>query len=271
MGLSVTFVSGLRGSGKSTLIRRMIDSLYQTPPHYIRLVHTQSNKHRPAAGPHAPPQCGVATARWLDYDDAHIFEILPTALTAIHKDDRFGSVIIEADAEPSLRHAYPYDNRLFVMPLPESNSTVFRDPRRAAAELERVLDDTAVFAAEIFGLFTEPGQEEVDPPEARPDITCSQMRGFLNSPLGDELATRIQLQQPYHGMVESDVIVVNPGVGRRGPQTAECLRRIERLVARVRGVSNRHTELFLCDLRDDEGNVCEKLMKAIEPMCLGGK
>lgn len=270
MGLSVTFVSGLRCSGKSALIRRMVDGLFKTEPHYLRLVHSGSSKHRPQTGPKPPPQCGIATARWLDYDDEHIFEILPGALEAIHHRDRYGSVIIEADAEPSLRHAYPYDYRLFVMPLPAGNNTVFRDPRRAATELQRVLDDTALFASEIFGLFTEPGQEEVDPPEARPDLTETQMRGFLYSPLGDELATRIQLQQPYHGLVESDVIVVNPGVGERGPETAECLRRIERLVARVRGLSDRCSELFLCDPRDQNGKVCEKLLKALEPMCQGG-
>lgn len=271
MGLSVTFVSGLRCSGKSALIRRMIDGLFKTEPHYLRLVHSQSGKHRPPTGPKPPPHDGIATARWLDYDDEDIFEILPEALTAIHHRDRYGSVIIEADAEPSLRHAYPYDHRVFVMPLPGSTNAVFRDARRAATELQRVLDDTAMFASEIFGLFAEPQLADVDPSEARADLTATQMRGFLQSPLGDELATRIQLQQPYHGLVESDVIVVNPGVGERGPETAECLRRVERLVARVRCVSDRSTELFLCDPRDQNGKVCKKLLKALEPMCRGGR
>ena len=86
-------------------------------------------------------------------------------------------------------------------------------PTRAAEELRRVLDDTAAFASEIFGLFTN--REDREPSEPRPELSATQMRGFLYSPLGDELATRIQLLQPYHGLVESDVIVVNTQTGER--------------------------------------------------------
>lgn len=271
MGLCVTFVSGLRCSGKSALIQAMIDRLWKTEPHYIRLVKTGSGKHPPKTSSKRAPQCGVATASWLEYDPEHIFEILPEALTAIHKRDRYGSVVIEADADPTLRHAYPYDHRVFVMPKPGSKKEVFRDAARAAEEFQRALDDTVAFASEIFGLFADQRQDEADPSEDRPDLTDSQMRGFLYSPLGDELATRIQLQRPYHGLVESDVVVVNPSVGATGPETAECLRRIQRLLERIRGVSERHSELFLCDPRKQDGKVCKKLFKALRPMCQGGK
>jgi hypothetical protein len=96
------------------------------------------------------------------------------------------------------------------------------------------------------------------------------MRGFLYSPLGDELATRIQLQQTYHGLVESDVIVVNPGVGETGPGTAECLGRIRRLLQRIRRIPERHGDLFLCDPRNPDRKVYKKLLKALQPMCRGG-
>ena len=234
MGLGVTFVSGPRCSGKSTLIRRMIDRLYSDQPHYLRLVAAGSDKRPPKPTGKPIAECGVASARWVDYDAEHVFEVLPDALTAIHRRDRFGSVIIEADADPNLRHAYPYDYRVFIMPTPGAVTEVFRDPARAAEELKRVLDDTAAFASEIYGLFSTNGHDEVDPSEERADLTDSQMRGFLYSPMGDELATRIQLRQPYHGLVESDVIVVNPGVGASGPETADCVRRIEKLLKRIR-------------------------------------
>lgn len=270
MGLTVTFVSGPRCSGKSSLIRAMIDRLWKNEPHYVRLVRIGSGKQPPRQTPKPIPQCGVASARWLEYDPEHIFEVLPNALTAIHRRDRYGSVVIEADADPTLRHAYPYDYRVFIMPMPLTVSDVFRDAARAADELQRVLDDTVAFASEIFGLFTQPGQDEVDPPEDRPALTDTQMRGFLYSPLGDELATRIQLQQTYHGLVESDVIVVNPGVGETGPGTAECLGRIRRLLQRIRRIPERHGDLFLCDPRNPDRKVYKKLLKALQPMCRAG-
>jgi hypothetical protein len=249
----------------------MIDRLWKIEPHYLRLVKAGSDKRPPKPSSKKPPRCGVASARWIEYDEEHIFEILPEALTAIHRRDRYGSVVIEADADKALRHAYPYDHRVFLMPLPSTVAALFRDPTRAADEIKRVLDDTAAFASEIFGLFSHPYPDEVEPSEERVDMTDSQMRGFLYSPLGDELATRIQLQQPYHGLVESDVIVVNTSVGEKGPETADCLRRIERLLERVRGVSGRRSELFLCDLRDLNGKVSKKLLKTLKPMCRGGE
>ena len=270
MGLSVTFVSGLRGCGKSTIILEMIDRLWKKEPHYIRLVKVGSDK-RPPRVTTRPPKAGVASARWLEYQADNVFEVLSEALTAIHKKDRFGSVVLEAETDPVLRHAYPYDHRVFIMPMPETINTVFRDPRRAATELQHVLDDTAAFASEIFGLFDEADCDDVDPSEPRQNLSDTGMRGFLYSPLGDELATRIQLQPAYHGLVESDVIIVNTSVGAQGSETTECLRRVERLLKRVRGSTERHGELFLCDPKDHNNKTCKKMMKTLGPMCRGGK
>ena len=272
MGLSVAFVSGLRRSGKSALIQAMIHRLWKTPPHYLRLAKTGSDKIPPKpCSDKATGECGVASARWLEYDPEHVFAILPEALAAIHRRDRYGSVVIEADADPNLRCAYPYDYRVFVMPLPRSIHEIFRATDRAAEELRRVLDDTAAFASEIFGLFDRNTEDTPEPSEDRPDMTAAQMRGFLHSPLGDELATRIQLQQPYHGLVESDVIVVNTRVGERSPETEEFLRRVGRLLARIRGVSGRPGELFMSALCDQDGSIDRPLLRALKPMCAGGK
>lgn len=271
MGLSVTFVSGPRSSGKSTIIRAMIDRLCKAEPHYVRLVMSGSDKTPPKISAKRIPPCGVASARWLEYDAENVFEILPEALTLIYGKDRYGTVMIEADADPILRHAYPYDHRVFVMPLPPQVNSVFREAKRAAEEFHRVLDDTAAFASEIFGLFKDAQHEDVDPSEDRGELTGTQMRGFIESPLGDELATRIQLKQAYHGLVESDVIIVNAGVGASGSETAECLRRIERLLQRIRGASGHRGEMFLCDPRNTNGKVVRRLFAALNPMCQGGK
>jgi hypothetical protein len=271
MGLSVTFVSGPRAAGKSALIHSMLDHVWKKPPHYLRLVPIGSDKRPPVGSEGTTSQCHVASARWLEYEPELVFDILPGALSGIHKKDRYGAVVIEADADPALRHAYPYDHRIFVMPLPQTLQDVFRDSVRAAHELRRALDDTAAFATEIFGLFAKDGMDDGDCSEPRPPLSRTQMRGFLYSPLGDELATRIQLQPPYHGLVESDVIVVNTSIGTSNEQTAECLRRIERLLERVRGKSGRRGELFLCDPVDVNTRQCKALQKALEPMCQGGK
>lgn len=270
MGLGVVFVSGPRRSGKSELIRTMIDRVYDQQPHYIRLTPAGSDKKRPAPSARPAPKCGVASARWLEYDAERIFEVLPSALTAIHRTDRFGSVVIEADTDPALRSAYPYDYRVFVMPMPSGIGDVFRSSHGAAAEFRRVLDDTTAFASEFFGLFEGRGSDDVDPPEDRPDLSVAQMRRFLQSPLGDELASRIQLMAPYHGLVESDVIVINNALGEPGRKSRDCIARIELLLERARAHSHCSTELFHCDPSNLDGEICRKLLNALRPMCVGG-
>lgn len=271
MGLSVLFVSGPRRTGKSALIRTMLDRSWRTPPHYIRLLLIGGDKQPPKNPPVPSADSGVASATWLEYDMEQVFDVLPGALCAIHKRDRYGSVVIEADADPVLRCAYPYDYRVFVMPCPDSVHDVFRESTEAAAELKHVLEDTAAFASEIFGLFAGGRCLDADPPEERSDLTATQMRGFLHSPLGDELATRIQLQPPYHGLVESDVVLMNTAVGAAGPAADECVCRIERLFDRIRGSSDRRAELFRCDPHDIRDKTCQRLYNALRPMCVGGR
>jgi len=271
MGLNVLFVSGLRRSGKSALIQAMVETLWKKAPHYIRLVDRASRKAASRRTGASSEKCPVASAQWLEYEPDQVFEVLPTALSRIHHEDRFGAVMIEADADPALRHAYPYDHRVFVMPIPSGVDQVFRDPRRAADELQRVLDDTAAFASEIFGLFHDEGIDNPEPSEDRPALTQSHARSFLHSPLGDELATRIQLQPPYHGLVESDVIVINSQVGKLGPGPTACVQRIDRLLERIKQVDGKRAQLFFCNPIDRSGRDCKKLIKALRPMCTSGK
>ena len=267
MGLSVTFVSGPRRAGKTALIKVMADHLWPAPPHYVRLARSRKDDPSLSSQAALPPRCRVADAQWLGYDDDRVFEVLSDTLSAIHHQDRYGSVVVEADADAVLRHAYPYDHRVFIMPVPADLQEVFRDPERAAVEFRRVLDDTAAFASEIFGLFAG-GTDENEPHEDRSELGPGEMRGFLNSPLGDELATRIQLQQAYHGLVESDVIVVNTKRGNASAETEDCLKRLGHLLERTRGT--RHSELFVCDPCDPGDKVRRTLIAALKPMCQGG-
>jgi len=270
MGLNVVFISGVRRSGKSALIQGMIEALCEMPQHYIRLVNKASRKAQARGAAKPTEKSPFASAQWLEYDAERVFEVLPAALAKIHQQDRFGSVLIEADADPALRHAYSYDHRIFVMPIPAGVQDVFRDPARAAEELKRVLDDTAVFASEIFGLFDDENVDDAQPSENRPPMTAGHARSFLYSPLGDELATRIQLQQPYHGLVESDVIVVNSQVGKLGPGPTACVQRIERLLERVKQPDGSRPQLFFCNPVDRNGRDCKRLLHVLDPMCRGG-
>ena len=271
MGLSVTFVSGPRRSGKSAVIRAMIDRLWRHAPHYIRLVRIGSGKRPPKQPVQEPADLGVASARWLRYDDERIYEVLPEALTVIHRRDRFGSVVIEADADPVVRHAYPYDHRLFVMPVPESMNDIFRTPGEAAEALRDLLKDTATFASEMFGLLEEDPADSETGGEERSDLTATQWRGFLYSPLGDELTTRVQLQPPYHGLVESDVVIVNTAVGSAAVDGNPCLEKTTQLLSHLRKLSGHGSELYICDIHGDHDPIRRQLLKALKPMCRGGK
>ncbi|MFQ5490762.1 MAG: hypothetical protein ACE5GE_08590 [Phycisphaerae bacterium] len=268
MGLSVTFINGPRRSGKSTLIQIMLDELYKKPPHYLRLAALDGDKHPPRGNGKPKNQCGVRSAHWLNYDQDLIYEVLPQALTDIHKADRYGTVLIEADADPHLRNVYPYDRRVFVMPAPDSLHQVFRTAKQAAHALRDVLDDTTTFAREIYGMLDAPddGHDSDSEHEARAAFTVSQMRGFLKSPLGEELATRIQFQPDYHGLVESDAVLINTGVGGMSPVIDNCVARLEKILARLRGPSARKNVIFCCDLADPKDPLRKKLLKQLKEL-----
>jgi hypothetical protein len=271
LGLTVTFVSGIRRSGKSALIDVMIGQFCETRPHYVRLVQSHGDKHLPKQPARPTRDLGVASARWIEYDNERTFEVMQETLTAIHRRDRYGMVLIEADADPVLRHAYPYDHRVFVMPVPQEMGTVFREPAEAAEEMRRVLDDTTMFASEFFGLLAENSCDDADPSEERPDLSATQMRGFLYSPLGDELATRMLLHPRYNGLIESDVIVVNTAAIEATPATKPCLDRLARLLERMRGTCNRGGELFLCNMDGSQTRLPRALGKALKQLCQPGK
>lgn len=257
---NVIFVSGPRHSGKTTLVHLMAACATNgESPHYIRLVPVEDQ-----TGPRLTLLGDLKTSNlssWkrVNYDATRIFELLPECLRQIAELRGSRTILIEADADPALRYAYPYDQRIFVMRCPETVKEVFRSPNEAAVALREVMDDTAAFASEMFGLFDATGLEEDEPltthrlsdrgtvREERMEITAVQMRRFMNSPLGAEVASRIQLQPPYHSLMESDLIVVNMGVGAMTDVVDRVIRQVQTMINRLGGGRLNRPQLVACD------------------------
>lgn len=268
MGLHVIMVTGPRRAGKSALISCLLKEVCTSEPHYIRLAAVQGTKRAPRKGGRPAGGCGVVTATWVNYDPARVFETLPDALTAIHRRDRRGCVVIEADADPNLRHAYPYDCRIFVMPAPNEVHDVFRTPQQAREVLQSVLHDTALFAGEIFGLAADDGSVD-EAHEPHPDMSDSQIVQLMRTPLGRELNSRIQCQPEYHDIVESDVVVMNTGVGGTSSAADDVVCRLEKLIQQARPGGNRRPEVFCCDITDPQDPRRQKLFGHLDTLYAG--
>ena len=271
MGATVTLVSGPRRSGKSTVIREMIDQCYTGAPHYVRLTRADGDKQKPLCVAAPADDCGVVSACWVRYDAGRVFELLPERLAAIHRRHRNSDIVIEADADPSLRYAYPYSARVFVMAAPSSTSELFRSDSRAAEALRAALDDTTTFATEMFGLCCEGAVPEDDSHEERPELTPSQMQRFLCSPLGRDLASRSQLHPAYHGLIESDVILLNTAVGGATPAVDEARHRIEGIVDCLRSGSTRRSCVFCCDPMDPRDPLRNRFFEALRRVCTSAR
>ena len=245
----------------------MVEEVLDRKPHYVRLTAVNGGK-RPPVGITPPKRgCAVASAQWLCYERDRVFEVLPEMLATVHREDRNGRVVIEADADPVLRHAYPYDHQLFVMPAPRSVSEVFRSSMQAARALQDVLDDTAEFAAEIFGVSHGGAYLDDDTREERDLLSKSDIRRFLGSPLGDQLATRIQLHPQYHGLVESDVVLINTAAGGVPAIVDGCCRRLERLLSRIHAPCAAGRAVFCCDPEDLHDPRRREFIELLRTLC----
>jgi hypothetical protein len=226
---------------------------------------------------------GVASYQTVAYTPQRVFEALPAALRRVRKEARFATVIVEGDSDPCLRHAFPYDHRLFVMGAPAGVYEVFRRPEEASAALHEVMQDTAEFASEIFGLFNDEGSDEDegvqhetrvrtrDGVEERLEVSDQQVRQFLTTPLGAEIASRIQLRPEFHALVDSELVLVNTGIGAGRPSDNDCVRRIGALMARIQDPARRGDALFCCDpfSVDDpvRARLLERLKAIVEDHC----
>ena len=259
MGFRVSMVTGPRHCGKSSVVSCIVSEIFADQPHYIRLASRDgSKKPRPdSAAPRA--DCGVASATWLDYDGDRVYEQLPASLDAIAARDRTAHVVIEADADPNLINAYPYDCIFFVLAAPESVHQIFRTPHEAREALRCVLHDTAAFAREIYGVFAEPYELRDGEHERRSQMSDSQIIRLLDTPLGEELATRIFLQPMYHGLLESDVVIINTRNDRNGV-TGTVASKLGRLIRRTRRDRRSQPTVFCCNPCDPSDAQHSRLM-----------
>lgn len=279
MPVETLFINGSPASGKSTVARLIAAEVLERPAHYVRLLPA-SDGHTNVVLQEHPDQAGLLHPTWASVHRVHytpdrVFEILPEALRKIRRLERQAFAILEAGPDPALRHAFPYDYRVFVMSAPDDVHTVFRTPRAAAIALQQVMQDTAAFASEIFGLFESesledsvgviyqpPGRDDPEQVE-RLEITEAQIRQFLRSPLGGEIASRIQLQPDFHAMVESDVVLINTGISGESEALTECIPRIEKLLARVRHDTRRHSVLYWGDVACKQDPTYQKLLRRL--------
>ena len=281
MPVETLFINGPAKGGKSIVARLVADEVLERPAHYLRIKHANDG-HTNAILPLDSDPTGPGRRPWssqhlVQYTADRVFETIPEALRKVRRIERRAFAVMEADADPALRHAYPYDYRVFVMAAPTDVHAVFRTPRAAAIALQEVMQDTAAFASEIFGLFESEALEDsvgvvYHPPATdrrsgdeveRLEITEAQIRQFLRSPLGGEIASRIQLQPDYHAMVESDVVLINTGVNGETEALTDCLQRIEKLLARIRHDTRRHSVLYWGDITSREDPTYGKLLRRL--------
>lgn len=279
MPLETLFISGPPASGKTTTARLVADEAVRRPVHYLRMVQSRDG-HTNQILDHPGEADG---ARWASVHTVHftpdrVFELVPEALRTVRRLQRNAFVLIEADGEAALRHAYPYEYRVFVTGCPSHLSEIFRDPQSAAAALHQMMQDTASFASEVFGVF-EPGGlddsvgvEHVEPHAGRSgvyveelQVNDQQIRHFLNSPLGADIASRIQLQPEYHALVESDITMINTGTGSLDILET-CVQRLEKLLSRVRHDARKHSVLYWGDVMDAQDPSREKLIRRLKAL-----
>ena len=98
------------------------------------------------------------------------------------------------------------------------------------------------------------------------DVSETQIRQFINSPIGAEIASRIQLQPAYHGLVESDVVVINTGVGYDGDALDECVERLEQLLGRLRHETRRHSVLYWGNIQRTSDPTHNKLLERFQQL-----
>lgn len=266
MGLRVSIVTGPRQSGKSSVVSCIVSEIFADQPHYIRLAARDGTKKAPPPSRPKHSDCGVATATWLEYDSDHVYEQVHQSLASIESRNGGAHVIVEADADPNLIHAYPYDCIFFVLPAPTSVHEVFRTPHEAREALRSVLHDTAAFAREIYGVFTEPYELRDNDHEDRSNMSDSQIIRLLDTPLGEDLATRIFLQPEFHGLMESDVVIINTRKPR-DEVVDTVVSKLNRLIERTCGDGRSGPTVFCCNPADSGDAQHPRLMSHLARLC----
>jgi hypothetical protein len=194
-----------------------------------------------------------------------VFEEVPAELNRIAKRRSSRLVLVETDDHSCFRHGVNCDVRVFVMAGPANLHDVFRTAREAEAAARRAMNDTGQFAWEILGLEPENPTARV-----RPDPRSAAVGTVEPEPLpariGSSIAARLLLQPAYHALVESDVVILNLGVGGDGEIAERCAGRIEQMLSRMRQDDGRRIWFAACDPLDGNDPLAQRAIERIEQL-----
>jgi hypothetical protein len=278
MTARVVHISGPGHSGKTTVARRIAGRCADAAPCYLRFV-------RETAGPAPRSDLRLAIpemrqTRQCYYSPERVFEQVPAALGDLGQKGRTRLVILETDVDACFRMAYRYDLRVFVMAGPEDVGAVFRSQNEADQALRLALHDTGTFADEIFGLEHVPVLDDssallrLKPNSALPareGMQSDELERVADTALGAELTARVRLQPNYHTLLESDVVILNAGLGGVGEVVEVCARRLERLIESLPTTVAKRPLFFCCDPLDDADPLASRSLDAMLDLLTRGK
>lgn len=279
MPLTAILIVGPPASGKRAFSNSLARKLtLENPPKVLRLHRRPGTADTAVRRAGNRDSCGNLETFSVDYCPERVFEELPVALKTVRGRQKQCTTFVLGNPDASLRYAYEYAARIFLVPPTLSMADVFRPPNEAAVALQEVMQDTAAFASEIFGLFEHGllGAEDAATKtiilgrdrglEEHVSLRPDDVRRFLATPLGVEIASRIQLQPVYHGLAESDLIIVNAGESADTPEADKALRSLEMFLARIAEATARPRPLYACDLSDNDDPIMPVVLSALSPL-----
>jgi len=271
---TILHISGPPASGKTTLARILAARAGASRPYYLRLdVHTErpAQPLRLSVSLDEMADCARRTVR-----SDLVFEEVSEAIREIAPPDERPTIIVETGAEPCFRHAYPYDVKVFILAVPDDLETVFRSPMETAVAIDRAMEDTAEFAAELFGLDRDfhdsgalPAIDATRDGRATAEIAQSAEE-FLQSDVGTEIASRMQLQPAYHAIIDSDVILLNLAAGKDRELTMRCAQQIVSLLGPLQRRLGRRYWFAACNLEAADP-FARRGLETIEALLLGAR
>lgn len=277
--MTAILIVGPRGSGKRAFANCVALRLaVENPPKVLRLHRRPGTADSDVKRAGLGEACGELETWIVDYCPERVFEDLSVALKAVRGRQKQCTTFVLAEPDASLRYAYEYAARVFLVPPTLTMESVFRPSNEAAVALQEVMQDTAAFASEIFGLFEHGllGAEDAATKtivlgrdrglEQHVSLRPDDVRQFLASPLGVEIASRIQLQPQYHGLAESDLIILNAGDSADTPEADKTLRSLEMFLARIGEATARPRPVYSCDLLDHDDPIMPAVISALKPL-----